>query len=114
MTRFTLNGRENRESRSLLAVGCNLTGLNQQEKKSNFSAKEVIVGNDALDNHIKGKLHLHYGILNLYEVFGGACVDTSLGQLKLTNYADIKESEKLMSLYHMPLITSSLRIVHRA
>lgn len=111
MTIFILKGQENRDRRNLRAEGCILAGLNESERKGKFGAHEVLIDNDILDSRIKGKLHLHYGILNLYEVFGGACVDTNLGQLKLINYTDIRESEKLMSLYHMPLITSSLQFL---
>ena len=111
MSRFSLKGQENRSNRPLLAEECHLTGLDEAVRKCTFGSREVIIGTDLLDNPVKQKLHLHYGIVNLYEVFGGASVGTELGELKLVNLTDIKESEKLMSLYHMPLITSGLRLM---
>jgi hypothetical protein len=56
-------------------------------------------------------LHLHFRVVNVWDVFRGVSVETSLGALKLVNYGDIKESEKLMSLYHLPLITSGIVLV---
>jgi hypothetical protein len=111
MPRFSLTGQENQSNRALLAEKCYLTGLNEANRKCTFGSREVIIGTDLLDNPVKQKFHLHYGIVNLYEAFGGACVDTELGKLRLVNFTDIKESEKLMSLYHMPLITSGLQLM---
>jgi hypothetical protein len=111
---FTLKGQETREDRSIVANGCHLTSLNESDKRGRFKAREVLVNADILDNKYNCKLHLHFGIMNLYEVFRSLSVETRLGPLILKNFGDWKQSEELMSLYHMPLITSGLEIVVQA
>jgi hypothetical protein len=111
---FTLNGKESKNGRSIVANGSYLTGLDESDKRARFGSREILVSPDVLDIKYTGKLHLHFGIMNVYEVYRSVNVETNLGPLKLKNFGNIKEAEEVMSLYHVPSITSGLEIVARA
>lgn len=77
------------------------------ELKIKFKPKKVILDNQFENTKPTKELMIRSYLINVQQTFRIE-VDTELGKLQLVHFERIEENEKLMRLYHLPLITSAL------
>jgi hypothetical protein len=79
--------------------------------ESRFSAHNVLFSNESMnmDKKPTGEFLIEFGLVNVYETFR-VIVDTSIGTIYLQHLESIRELNRIMLTYHIPLITSVAKL----
>ena len=97
---------------NLKAEGCVLDSLKSSlldslsHPESRFSSHNVLFYNESTDMDKKPtrEFLIEFGLVNVYETFR-VVIDTDIGTIYLQNLPSIKELNRIMLTYHIPLIT---------
>jgi hypothetical protein len=100
----------------LIAERCCMGSYNNSEsgsyscQESRFSADNVLFPAASMDTKPTAEFYIEFGLVNVYETFR-VIVDTNIGTIYLQHSESIKELNRIMLTYHIPLITSVAKLV---